>query len=153
MDNVTARIVNANPTQLIEISYEIILKSLDTAKEHIKAGNEKDLLRSVEQAQKILRDLMDSLDMSYPISLELMSMYLYINKAIIQGWIGKNADKFDEAQKLLRTLLTGWNEVAAADKSSAPAMANTQQVYAGLTYGKGSLNESVVNDKNRGFKA
>ena len=45
-------------------------------------------------------------------------------------------------------------EIAKQDKS-APIMQNSQKVYAGLTYGKNSLNE-VFFDKNqasRGFKA
>lgn len=32
-------------------------------------------------------------------------------------------------------------------------MKNGQQVYAGLTYGKGTLNETVYQENTRGFKA
>ena len=39
--------------------------------------------------------------------------------------------------------------------TSGPVMQNVQQVYAGLTYGKGTLNETYLNvqDYNRGFQA
>jgi flagellar protein FliS len=33
----------------------------------------------------------------------------------------------------------------------APVMDNSQSVYAGLTYGRGSLNENLVGNANRGF--
>ena len=44
-------------------------------------------------------------------------------------------------------------ETAAADDKSAPLMDNAQKVYAGMTYGKGRLTESFINDDNRGFLA
>mgnify|MGYP000800255346 CR=1 FL=1 len=44
-------------------------------------------------------------------------------------------------------------ETAAADDKSAPLMDNAQKVYAGMTYGRGRLTESFINDDNRGFLA
>ncbi|OYO98714.1 flagellar protein FliS, partial [Lachnotalea glycerini] len=45
-----------------------------------------------------------------------------------------------------------FTEVAKKDDSPV-LMGNTQQVYAGLTYGKGSLTESFSNQgSNRGFR-
>lgn len=153
MDNLTARVVNATPTQLVTISYEWILGELKQSKEYLGEKNEKAFTRSMEKAQSVLRDLMDSLDMSYEISLDLMSLYLYINKSMIQAVMQKSAASIEQAEKLLNTLLVGWEEVASSDTKGAPVMHNAQQVYAGLTYGKGTLNESVMGDKNRGFKA
>ena len=37
------------------------------------------------------------------------------------------------------------------DKNSGAVMGNAQEVYAGLTYGKGTLNESTISQSNRGF--
>ena len=51
--------------------------------------------------------------------------------------------------KLLGSLKESFEKLAAQDESG-PAMSNTQSVYAGLTYGKGTLNESMSSD-NRGF--
>ena len=44
-------------------------------------------------------------------------------------------------------------ETAAGDDKSAPLMDNAQKVYAGMTYGRGRLTESFINDDNRGFLA
>ena len=46
-------------------------------------------------------------------------------------------------------------EKISSEDTSAPIMENAQTIYAGLTYGKGSLNETYLNaqDYNRGFKA
>ena len=82
-----------------------------------------------------------------------MELYLYINKTIIKGYITLNEEPLEEAKKLLSTLLVGWDQAVAAEEKNGPVVQNAQQIYAGLTYGKGSLNESIVEDKNRGFKA
>ena len=56
---------------------------------------------------------------------------------------------------VLRKLGESFREVAKTDKSE-PVMGNTQQVYAGIIYGKGlSLDETLINpdSENRGFRA
>ena len=46
-------------------------------------------------------------------------------------------------------------EKIAQEDTSETVMKNSQQVYAGLTYGKGTLNEVFMNpnEASRGFKA
>lgn len=153
-DNKTAQIVNASPGQLIIITYELIIEALEEAVNQISAEDEKKLERSITKAQRLLRELINALDLSYEISYDLLEMYLYINKVIIKGYISRKEEPLKEAQKLLKTLLYGWEQatVAVVDKRE-PVIQNAQQIYAGLTYGKGTLNESIVEDKNRGFKA
>ena len=56
----------------------------------------------------------------------------------------------DEAEKILKRLYTSFCEVAKSD-TSGPLMRNTQQVYAGMTYGRTTLNESYMEDSHRGF--
>ena len=55
---------------------------------------------------------------------------------------------------MIAGLKTAFEKVAESD-DSAPLMENTQSVFAGLTYGKGSLNETDLdpNAANRGFLA
>ena len=56
-------------------------------------------------------------------------------------------------REVMGKLKEAFIKVAKQD-NSAPVMKNTQQVYAGLTYGKGSLNEVLLtgNDSNRGYR-
>ena len=63
---------------------------------------------------------------------------------------GKKA--LDEADVIMKKLRNSF-ETAAADDKSAPLMDNAQKVYAGMTYGRGRLTESFINDDNRGFLA
>ena len=59
----------------------------------------------------------------------------------------------ETVREVMGKLKEAFQEVAKQDYS-APVMKNTQQVYAGLTYGKGSLNEVLLtgNDSNRGYR-
>ena len=51
----------------------------------------------------------------------------------------------------MHRLYTSFLEVAKQDKS-APLMKNTQQVYAGMTYARGAVNEDYMDvDSHRGF--
>ena len=57
------------------------------------------------------------------------------------------------AERLMRRLYDGFVQAAAQDMS-APLMKNTQQVYAGYTYGRDDLVETFDKpDRSRGFFA
>ena len=58
------------------------------------------------------------------------------------------------SQEDIEKLRAGFEGIKGQD-TSGPVMQNVQQVYAGLTYGKGTLNEAYLNpqDYNRGFNA
>ena len=52
---------------------------------------------------------------------------------------------------MLRELKESYEQIASQD-TSAPVMENAQTIYAGLTYGKDSLNVSLSDQgTNRGF--
>ncbi|HHW67748.1 MAG: flagellar secretion chaperone FliS [Epulopiscium sp.] len=153
IENRTAQIANATPGQLVVITYEVIIETLDEAQKQLAVKDEKKFKRNIDKAQKLLRELMDSLDLSYSISMDLLQLYLYINKVIIKSYVTLKEEPLEEAKKLLNTLLIGWRQAVASEEKKAPVIENAQQIYAGLTYGKGSLNEAIVEDTNRGFKA
>ncbi|HHU72470.1 MAG TPA: flagellar protein FliS [Clostridiales bacterium] len=148
----TARITQASKSELIVIIYELIISN---TKEAIKAYNEKDLVtfdKELKQAQTFLRELMVALDYSYELSYDLLSLYIFVNKQFITAIFKKKPDTLDSALSILEKLLVGFEGVSKED-TSGPMMYNTQQLYAGLTYGKGTLNETYIDpeDRNRGF--
>ena len=55
---------------------------------------------------------------------------------------------------MILMISTTFKEVAKQDDSEA-VMKNVQTIYAGLTYGRGTLNETIDSgaDVNRGFEA
>lgn len=149
-----ARITQASRSELVVIMYEMILAKIEEAE---KSYSEKDLKNydsELKGAQRYVSELMTALDYHYKISYDLLSLYLYTNKHIITAIIKQNPQTLHIAKEVMNKLLTGFEGVSKADKSG-PMMRNTQQLYAGLTYGKGSLNETFIDpsNKNRGFIA
>lgn len=150
----TARISQASRSELVVILYEITLVKIEEAE---KAYEENNLIvydRELKGAHKCINELMATLDYRYKISYDLLSLYLYTSKHVITAIIRQDPHTLQYAKSLLNTLLIGFKEVSKAD-TSGPMMRNTQQLYAGLTYGKGTLNETYIDpsNKSRGFIA
>ncbi len=150
----TARITQASKSELIVILYEMVLEEIAEAKEAYEADNREAFAKELKHARKYVNELIVALDFHYEISKDLMSLYLFVNKQIITAIIRKSPITLDSAETVLTRLLTGFEGVSKAD-SSGPVMRNTQQLYAGLTYGRGKLNETYVDpsNRNRGFIA
>ncbi len=148
-----SQVANATQGQLLRITYDLLLESLDNIKRYGKDQQEKKFTKEVGRSRQILQELIDTLDFKQAIAQDLLSIYVYINGLLIKNLIRYDAGLIDEAKDLINRLLEGWDVATASDTVTTKVMNNAQQVYAGLTYGKNDLNESVLDDKNRGFKA
>ena len=148
----TARITQASKSELIVILYEMILTEIKEAEEAFERKDMEAFDKGLKQAQKYLGELRAALDYRYKLAYDLASLYQYINERIINAMIRKKPDSLKSAVSVLQKLLIGFEGVSRED-TSGPMMRNTQQLYAGLTYGKGTLNETYIdpNDGNRGF--
>ena len=93
---------------------------------------------------------MGALDLQYEVSLQLFQLYRFAQKRLIEASYEETDKKLEDAIPIFRELREAFSEVAKQD-NSGPVMRNIDQVYAGLTYGKGSLNEIV--ERKKGFQA
>ena len=150
----TLRVSQASPCELVVIMYDIILDDVKNAREAKNAGDEKKYQEELVHAGKLVNELMDSLDFSQAISFRLMSLYIYVNKMLIKARVSKKWDSLNDVELVVEKLRAGFDGIKSHD-TTGPVMQNVQQVYAGLTYGKGTLNETYLNaqDYNRGFNA
>lgn len=149
-----ARVTQANRTQLIVIMYEIFQAEIEYAKNFYEEGNTEDFVLAVKNAHKFLYELMSSLDYRYKISYELLSIYSFVNRTLLVSIAKRKPVDLEGIQKVMKNLQIAFEGVSKEDKSG-PLMENTQKIYAGLTYGRGVLNEIAfnVNEANRGFRA
>lgn len=148
------RITQANRSGLVVIMYEIIEADIEYAKELLMKEDFSGFEKECRHAQKILSELMATLDYRYSISFELLSLYSYCNKRVIAACMKKKGGFLEEVKLVIGKLKIAYSEVSMQDMSG-PVMKNTQTLYAGLTYGRKSLNESSIafNDEKRGFMA
>ena len=146
------RIAQANRSELVVITYEIIIENIKIAQESFL--DKQEFAGALEKAQNFLKELMVSLDFEYKISYELMSLYIFVNKMLIESKQKDSIENLPRIQKIMEDLLSSFQEVSRQD-NSAPLMQNAQKVYAGLTYGRNDVNETafVGNEENRGFRA
>lgn len=152
MQEFSARITQANRTGLIVILYDMLEADLEYAKCLLKDGDSKGFEHECRHAVKVLNELMGSLDYHYEMSFDLLSLYSYANKALVQAMVKHDDVYFGEVMMIIARLRAAFDEVSKQD-TSGTVMQNTQAIYAGLTYGRGKLNESSYdyNDTNRGF--
>jgi len=154
LNNFSTRITQANKSELVVITYEILLDSLLSAREECDKEDWISFQKDLKRVQKLIHELMGALNFQFRLSLELMTLYQYCGKCIVKAMHQKDCSEFDTVEGIINRLKVAFEEVAKTDRSE-PVMKNTQTIYAGLTYGKHSLNEVFVNvnEANRGFRA
>lgn len=140
----TARVAQANRTELVAIIYELILDSVNEAEKSYNVGDIMQGEEHVKKAQAYLTELVGSLDMQYEISANLRQLYRYVNEQLVHTMIRRKPVNFESVTNVLSGLMDGFAQIAKED-TSAPVMGGQQQVYAGLTYGKGTLTEYSTN--------
>lgn len=148
-----ARIASANRSELVVLIYEMMEDCLSEAKASlsVKADSE-DFQKNITRFRGFLNELMGSLDFQYPVSHDLMKLYIWIDKKATEVFYSKDIGMIDHIQTLLSKLKEGFEEVAKQDNSPS-VMEHAETIYAGLTYGKGSLNETVdIGNEKRGYR-
>lgn len=149
----TNRVIQANKSELIVILYDIILQDLKEAREYLAAGQMEEYQKSCDHSCRAVNELIVSLDFQYSISAELFRLYKYVNGCVTKAKTSKQDELLEKAYSTMDKLRSAFVQVASLDKSE-PVMQNTEQVYAGLTYSKGNLNESLSEASlNRGYRA
>lgn len=150
----TNRITNASRSELVVIIYELIINDLNDSLVSLSNGEREYFDKYLRHSKKLVNELMGTLDYSYKISFELMQLYMSVDKFINDGLFQRNVEKVQGAIDVMELLKIGFEGIVKEDKSG-PIMVNTEHIYAGLTYGKGVLNEISIggNQIKRGFKA
>ena len=147
----TLRITQANKTQMITILYEITLLYLDEAKEALDMEDKAAFKNAVRKIRGCMNELTASLHFEYELAQNLLQLYLYINRELVQASIHYEKENLAHIETIIRQLHDAYEQIEGQDVSG-PVMGNTQTVYAGLTYGRNTLTENIADPAaNRGF--
>ncbi len=146
----TMRITQANKTEMIVILYEMVLAYLDDAEDTFE---DRDAFKeSIKKTRECMNELMNSLDYQFELSQMLFGLYIFIGKTLTAAASHHVKEPLAGVRSIVEKLHSAYQEVSGQDHSES-VMANTQTVYAGLTYGRGSLNENCYVRANRGYFA
>lgn len=147
----TLRITQANKTELIVILYDMMLSYIDEAKEAHEREDRAAFHDAVRKIRGCNQELLASLHLEYEPAMNLLSLYLYVNRELARADIRLDMVCLEHVSLVISGLREAYAVLAGQDKSGA-VMQNTQTVYAGLTYGKGELTENMADQgSNRGF--
>ena len=147
----TRRITQANKTQLTVIVYEMLSAYLEDARAAHDAGQTEELVQNIDLARACIGQLRSSLDFQYELAGNLVSLYCYADRELARDMFSLKVDNLDTIEMIFTKLRDAYQQISSQDQSG-PLMENIQSVYAGLTYGRTDLNESLVNyDAKRGF--
>lgn len=147
----TRRVINANKSELVVILYDMFHQDINDALEYCNTGKHDDMHMEIDNARNILSELINSLDRQYELANNLYRIYRYVERILIEADIKKNEVGLRDADRLMSKLGESFRVVASRDNKPA-VYQNADKVYAGVTYGKGMLNENTVS-VNRGMLA
>lgn len=150
----TMRISQANTSALAVVLYDIILDALKEGLQHYEKEELADFEVSIQQAQAFLQKLMAMSKLDTQTGCDVMSLYLFIDKQFLMSYVKREPVNLAQCVGLLERLRSSFVEISKRDYDP-PLMEHVQQVYAGLTYGKGYLKESrdPMQEQNRGLQA
>ena len=147
----TRRLSQCNSCGMIVIIYEICFAYMEDARQAHAKGRHDEMKAAIRKAQNVLDELIGSLNFAYEISSNLYALYVFCKNELARTLYENRMDGLEEADKVMRRLYHSFAEAAKQD-TSAPIMSNTQQIYAGMTYGRNQLNENDMDyDRQRGF--
>lgn len=144
MNVFSLRIANCSKTELVVITYDIVLKYIDSACRSYDEGDLDGVVFNFKKAKQFLNNLSSSLDFKYGISYELMNLYMYVNNCLVRNIAKRNVENVDSVKEVINRLRSSFDEISSLDQSGK-VMKNSEQVYVGYTYGRTStLNEVRV---------
>lgn len=148
----TLRVTQANHSELMVILFDVESVYLKDSIVEFEAGNTEEFIKNMELARKAHNELMSGVNEEDKAGRNMLGVLRYIYKLLTASTIKRKPQEIDRVLGMLEKLKECFVAIKAVDDPS-PVMKNTHQVYAGLTYGRGTLNESVSMDNysSRGF--
>lgn len=149
----TRRISQCNKGELVVVMYDIFFAYIEDAKEAYQAKEWEAYKDALRKGERTIDELISALDFSYELAGNLYSIYVFCKESLAKSMYKRDIEDMEHAGRLMDKLYDGFVQAASQD-TSAPLMKNTQQVYAGYTYGRDDLVETYQDsDTSRGFLA
>jgi len=112
----------ASPGELTLMLYNGCIKFIHLAKKAIGNQNIEAKNTNIQKAQNIIQELMVTLNMDVQVSKNMMSLYDFMNRRLIEANIKNDASILDEVEELVTEFRDTWKEVIKL---------NRQKQYAG----------------------
>ncbi|MFW5697710.1 MAG: flagellar export chaperone FliS [Fimbriimonadaceae bacterium] len=129
---------SATPLQLIVMLYDGALRFIEQGKGAMARGAVEEQNAALQKAQKIVAELMSSLDMDKgaEVAKNLLSLYTFTYNRLIEGNCEDDVQKIDQAAEVMRQLRESWAKLEEQSRQNRPT----------LTVEEGGLSEEGFSD-------
>lgn len=111
-------VLTANPLELVVMLYDGGIKQLKIASIAIEEKEYEQANNAMQKAQRIIMELMNSLDLRFPIAKELMMLYEFMMREISSANAAKDTERVGDIIQLLNELKDAWLQLAKSGVGS-----------------------------------
>src|SRR5690606_9570928 len=101
----------ATPGELTLMLYDGCLKFIRLAREAINNNDIQAKNTNIQKAQNIITELMVTLDMKYEISKQMMPLYDFVRRKLIEANVKNSLQSLEEAETIVKEFRETWKEV------------------------------------------
>jgi len=109
-------VLTAGPVDLIVMLYDALKKNVILGKRGILKNDITNAHQHLVKAQMIVTELINSLDMSYDISKELMSLYDFALDSLVRANTKKDAEPLDAVIDMVDGIRDAWKEISSMNR-------------------------------------
>ncbi|QGH34082.1 flagellar export chaperone FliS [Gracilibacillus salitolerans] len=106
----------ASPGELTLMLYNGCLKFIKQAKKAIEAKDHQTKNEMIQKTQKIIRELMVTLDQNAPIAKEMMPLYDFVYNKLTQANIKSDLEQLEQAREIIENFRDTWKEVIKQER-------------------------------------
>ncbi|MCU9612975.1 flagellar export chaperone FliS [Caldibacillus lycopersici] len=109
-------VTTASPGELTLMLYNGCLKFINLAKHAIQAGNIPEKNSNLQKAQNIISELMATLNMDFEISKQMMALYDFVRRQLIEANIKNDIHALTDAEGIVTEFRDTWKEVIQVNR-------------------------------------
>jgi flagellar protein FliS len=115
-------VAGASPLQLVVMLYDGCLRFMEAGKRAIQDRDLEKQNDSLQRAQRIIAELMSTLDMEKggDVSQNLLSLYTFAYNRLVEGNIEDRVEYVDHAIQVMSGLRDSWVQLESASRTGAP---------------------------------
>jgi len=121
-------VTTASPGELTLMLYNGCIKFLVKAKVAINEKNVEEKNRNLQKAQEIIAELMSTLNMEIDISKQMLPLYEYMNRRLVEANIKSDIAIIEEVEGLVTEFRDTWKEVIRINRQQQFGNGNNGQI-------------------------
>ena len=109
-------VLTAGPVDLIVMLYDALKKNIVLGRRGIEKNDVQGAHKHLIKAQMIVTELINSLDMNYQLSEELLELYEFALKSIADANMHKDTEPLDPVIEMVDSIRAAWKEVSTMNR-------------------------------------